>query len=296
MRIPFRKTDAEKRSADAQAALTSARAKLNELDVGRAVAQTDAAAFAQWSIERSVAALEVDRLAGLVEAIETDASDMARAAAASDAKRQLDAARKQSADLADRIKIDGQRIVTELLVLARECARQSLVAKTLNANLPEGEQPIPAADILARDFGVEPRRDLRTRELSLWVAENSGEIVGDQRAVVSEDGIRGQVNILGGTVRRRCVKRRFTETEYHPSTAPDWPGDLFQLIRLPRLDGPGSLFDGAYMVAEMVADLDVDAISSPRKRQPRPAQVELVPIDPWPPAGTTGEAAKNEAL
>ncbi|MDH2341507.1 hypothetical protein [Bradyrhizobium sp. SSUT77] len=277
-----------------QADLYAARAQLGLIDARKTAAQADSAAFARWSAERNAAALEVDRQAGLIETHETEAETARRADADAAARREIAAARKAAANLADRIRTDGTRIITELLQLTQDCARQSLAAKALNEALPEGEPPVPVADIVARDFGAEPRKDIRSREVDLWVAETTGAIIGDQNAVASGDGLHGQVHVFGGSMRWKCLKRRFREVEFHPSAAADWPGDLSSLIRLPRLDGPGFVFDGARLIPEAVADLDVAATLAPRKRQPRSTQVELIPIGPWPPAETSpGEAERN---
>jgi hypothetical protein len=182
------------------------------------------------------------------------------------------------------------------LQLVKEAAQQSLEAKALNASLPEGETPIPAADILARDHGAEHRKDIKSREVELWVIAGTGDIVGNQGAVVSTDGVTGQLNDPYSSFRPRCMRRRFRETEYHPRTLTDWPGDLFSLVRLPRLDGPGFLFDGSLLTVEAVAALDVAAAVKPAaRRQPRPVQIELTPVDPtWPPAeAAPGEADRN---
>ncbi|MET4043965.1 hypothetical protein [Bradyrhizobium sp. RT6a] len=294
MRNPFKKmSEADKHTAALRADLDAARARLAAIDAGKTAAQTDSAAFAKWSTDRSAAALEVDRRSGLIEVHETEAERARRAEADAAARHEIAVARKVAADLADRIRTDGARITTELLQLTRDCARQSLAAKVLNEALPEGETPIPAADILARDFGAEPRKDLRSREKDLWVAATTGEVIGDQDAVVSEDGVRGQVHVFGGSMRWKCLKRRFREVEFHPSSSVDWPGHLFSLIRLPCLDGPGFLFDGSRMILETVADLDVAAAIATRRKQPRPTQIELIPIDPWPPAAVVDQADRN---
>ncbi|MET4233376.1 hypothetical protein ABIA85_006669 [Bradyrhizobium sp. LA6.10] len=298
MRNPFKKlSEADKRVATLRADLDAARAQLAAIDAGKIAAQIDSAAFAKWSADRSAAALEVDRQSSLVETHETEVETARRADADAAARREIEAARKAATDLAERIRKDGQRIAAELLELAKDAAKQSLAAKALNNRLPEGETPIPAADILARDFDAEPRKDIRSRGVDLWVAETTGAIIGDQDAVASDDGVRGQVHIFGGSMRWKCIKRRFHEIEFHPSGVADWPGNLFSLIRLPRLDGPGFLFDGAIGTPETVADLDVAAAVAPRKKQLRPVQIELIPVDPsWPPANVVGQADQNAGL
>jgi hypothetical protein len=300
MKNPFRKpSETDKRIAAVQAELKAARAKLADIDAGKSAAQVDSVAFAKWSAERNAAALEVDRLAGLIETCEADAEVARKSEADAAARRQVAAARAAAGELADRIHTDGARIMGDLLVLLRECAEQSLTAKALNADLPAGETPIPAADILARDLGAEDRRDIKSREVELWVVADDGRIVGDQAAVISIDGVTGHFHVAGAGFRWRCARRKFREVEFNPRTLPDWPGDLFSLVRLPRLDGPGALFDGSLLTVEAVAALDVAAAVKPAKRPPRPVQIELTPIDPsWPPsqAATPTEAARNEVL
>lgn len=289
MRNPFRRqSEADKRITAVRADLRAARDQLAGIDAEEALALEDSAAFAAWSQKRAAAASEVDRLERLTTVAENAATEVSRSEADAAAHREIAAARKEADDLANRVRTDGARIMGELLSLSKECAKQSLAAKALNERLPEGETPVPLADIAARDFGTAPREEVAKRTVELWVAETTGVIVGDQDAVTSEDGVHGQVHVFGGTMRWKCVRRRFHETEFRPAVALDWPGALFSLIRLPRLDGPGYAFDGSHMTIEAVADLDVAAVLAPRKRQPRPTQVELIPIDPtWPPPVTT---------
>ncbi|WJR74920.1 hypothetical protein [Bradyrhizobium sp. NP1] len=232
-------------------------------------------------------------MTGLIETNETEAEAARKAEADAAARKRVADARKDADELAARIKVDGPRIVGELLSLARECAKQSLIAKALNAELPEGETPVPQADIVARDFGAEPRKDIRSRDVELWVVADDGRIVGDQAAVTSSDGITGHLHVAGAGLRWRCARRKFREVEFNPRTFTDWPGSFHELIRLPRLDGPGALFDGSLLTIEAAAALDVAASVKPTKRQPRPVQIELIPVDPtWPPATA---AAPTEA-
>lgn len=285
MRNPFRKpSEADKRIAAVRADLKAARDQLAAIDAAEAEALADSMRFAAWSTKRAAAASEVDRLERLATVTESTAAEATKAEADAATRREIAAARKAANDLAARIRTDGQRIAAELLQLAKDAAQQALDAKRLNENLPDGEALIPAADIVARDFSAEPRKDVRSRDVELWVVADDGRIVGDQAAVTSSDGVTGQLHVSGAGFRWKCVRRKFRETEFHPSTLPDWPGDLFSLVRLPRFDGPGFAFDGAVVTREAVADLDVAAVAAPRKKTPRPVQIELVPVDPtWPP-------------
>lgn len=292
MRNPFRKSEVDKRIAAVRADLKAARDQLAAIDAEEAEALADSMRFAAWSTKRAAAASEVDRLERLATVTENSAAEATKSDADAAARREVAAARKAADELADRLRTSGAKIMGELLSLARECARQSLTAKALNERLPDGEAPIPTADILARDLAPEDRKDLRSKTTELWVVADDGRIVGDQAAVNSNDGITGHLQVAGAGFRWRCVRRKFREVEFHPRTLSDWPGDLFSLVRLPRLDGPGLLFDGALMTPEAVADLDVAAVVAPRKKQPRPTHVELVPVDPsWPPPAKEADDA-----
>ncbi|MGY3584452.1 hypothetical protein ACVIGB_006489 [Bradyrhizobium sp. USDA 4341] len=294
MRNPFRKpSEADKRAEAARVTLKAARAELAAIDAGKAAVQNDSVAFAKWSAQRNAAAVEVERLTGLIETIETDADIARKSEADAAARRRIVEARKDADELADRVRKDGPRIAGELLTLLRDCANQSLAANALNADLPEGEPPIPAADILARDFGTLDREDLSSRTVELWVSETTGVPVGDQDAVQSSDGVVGQFHVPNAAFRWRCVKRSFVETEFHPRTLLDWPGDLFRLVRLPRFDDVGVLIDGSSMTIEAMAAMDVAAAIKPTKRPARPVQIEQRPVDPtWPPSPA---AAPTEA-
>lgn len=298
MRNPFKKaTEADKRFAAVRAELRAARDQLAAIDAEEVEALADSMRFAAWSTKRAAAANEVDRLERLATVTENTAAEATKSEADAAARREIAAARKAANDLAARIRTDGQRIAAELLQLTKDAAQQALDAKRLNESLPDGEPPIPAADVIARDFGAEPRKDVRARDVELWVAETTGDIIGNQDQVMSDDGVHGSVHVFGGTMRWKCIKRRFRETEFQPAVSFDWPGSFHQLLRLPRLDAPGCLFDGSLMVPETVADLDVAAVVAPRKKPPRSTQIELIPVDPaWPPtAAVPGEVDRNVA-
>lgn len=287
MRIFRKPSEAEKRIATVRADLKAARDKLAAIDAEEAEALADSMKFAAWSTKRAAAANELDRLERLATVTENTAAEATKSEAEATARREIAAARKDAEELAKFIRTDGARIFGEVLDLAKRCAQQSLAAKALNERLPDGEAPIPAADILARDFGAEPRKDVRSREVELWVASTTGAIIGDQDAVASDGGVHGSVHVFGGTMRWKCIKRRFRETEFHPAVSFDWPGSFHELLRLPRLDAPGPAFDGSVVTLEPVADLDVAAVLAARKKPPRPTQIELIPIDPtWPPPAT----------
>lgn len=292
MRNPFRRpSEADKRIAAVRADLQAARDGLMAIDAERSAALENSVLFAAWSTKKAAAAAEVDRLSQLCDVTEAAAADAGKAEADEARRRERDAAHKAAEVLAGRIRTEGAAAMTTFLTLAKDCAAQSLIAERLNADLRDGETPVLVAEIVARDHGAEDRKDLKSRVLDLWVVADDGRLVGDQSAVASSDGVTGQLHLAGAAFRFKCVRRKFREVEFHPATLTDWPGALSSLIRLPSLTGPGVVFDGALMTPEAVASLDVAALFAPRKKHPRPTQIELVPVDPsWPPADATAEA------
>ncbi|HEX7882961.1 MAG TPA: hypothetical protein VF499_09500, partial [Afipia sp.] len=95
MRNLFRKpSEAEKRADAARADLKAARAALAAIDAEKAAVQNDSVAFAKWSERRNAAAVEVERLIGLIETIETDADVVRKSEADAAARRRIVQARK----------------------------------------------------------------------------------------------------------------------------------------------------------------------------------------------------------
>ena len=238
MRLPFRKSEADRRAAALRGDLEAARAQLAAIDTRKAAAQTDSVAFAKWTADRNAAALEVDRQSGLIEAHETDVEQTQRSETEAAERRARDAARKAADDLMDHFRVEGPRIYTDFLSLTVALARQSLVAKELNERLPDGEPPIPVVEIAARDFGTEPREEVRWREVDLWVS-STGAIIGDQAAVASDDGVHGQFHVAGGSMRWKCIKRCFREIEFRPGTVSDWPAPSSSCSGFPDWTAPG---------------------------------------------------------
>jgi hypothetical protein len=112
--------------------------------------------------------------------------------------------------------------------------------------------------------------------------------------VISDDGT-GFANI-GPSMRWRCVKRTFRQTEYLPQQVFDFPATLFSLVKLPRFTAPGLLYDGATQLIEDVASMDIDAVITPAPKPRWSAQIKLTPVDPtWPPAGVVNEADRKFA-
>jgi len=137
----------------------------------------------------------------------------------------------------------------------------------LNRELTEDEQLVPA-DHLARHRNPVPREDLEATFVDLWTYESNGGLISDQDAVVERSRDRGF--IPSTKVKRtptHVVRKRFKQVRYLA------PGDrehfepLISVMRLPRFDGPGMMFDRGLAVEETI-----------------PARQELVELIPAPDA------------
>jgi hypothetical protein len=288
-----RKSEEDRKLAAARSDLDAAQRKLSTLLGRENAAATSADRWGQWTAERDVAAAEVARLTALVGQLEADA-EAARAHDDAEAlQKRVAAARKHNEALAERIRAEGNRLLIELKTLMRDVAKSTLETIALNESLPESEPKVPIADFLARDTAVFPRVDLKTEDVELWSRADNGALIGNQDQVTAIDDQTGYID--ANNFRIKCVQRRYRSTTYHPKEALDHPSHLFSQVRLPKFDGPGVSFDGAFMTIEAVAALDVEP-PMPVTKQRRSVQTELVAIDQWPAVGVAAEADKNSAL
>lgn len=279
MALFAKKTEEDRQLASACRDLEAAQRKLSVL-----LAREDAAAasqdrWGQWIVEREAATAEVARLTALVKHLQAATETVRREAETAAIRKKVEACRATNAAVAERLRIEGPQFTRGLLALARDAAAAAAEAQRLNLMLPSGVEPIAIGDFAARDLPILPREDLATGEEELWVNGN-GDPVGDQDAVTQEEDGTGTLQISRST-KVVCRKRRFRRTTFHPSFAPDPAGYFFSLLRLPFPDRPGLAFDGARMVLEHVAEINLDppATSTPTSR---PIRAELVPLEPWP--------------
>ncbi len=274
-----RKSESEKKLDAAKVDLAAARVKLNAIDAKEVEALGNGATFAAWNQDRNAASAEIDRLERWIAALQAGDEAQKRHSAEEAIRKRIADARKTNEVLTARIRTEGPRLSFELKALMRDVAQATIEATALNANLPDGEMPIAIADLVARDTEVFPRVEIKTEELSLWVMRDSGQLVGNQDAVTAIDDANGHFS--ANNMRFNCAKRRFRRTTFHPPQATDHPGHLFSLVRLPNFDRPGVAFDGAFMIIEQVAALNLDPPKSDKKSRRR-TETELVPIGEWP--------------
>jgi hypothetical protein len=249
--------------------------ELATLDAEKAGALKSSSDYAKWSRANEAAELERDRLVLLAEKLaadlEREKADTTRSVLAS-RKAEL---QKQSTELARRIADEGRRAAAILIQLANEAKDNAVAVDLLNSELPDDEMLLHA-DHLARHRDPAPRQDIEETVVDLWTFEQSGEIVGDPDSVVERSYEFGF--IPGTEVSRRnipVIRRRFRQIRYLAQGDREWAAPLASLLRLPRFDAPGMLFDRGQAV----------------EPAPRRELIELIPAPDAPAKPATNEAA-----
>jgi hypothetical protein len=286
----FRKSD--KRLDSARVDFAAAKAKLLAIDAKEVEALGNGASFAAWRDERAAAELELDRLVRLVSALEDGAEAAAKYDAEETFRKRTEAARKNNAEVAGRIKSEGPKLAAALKSLARDVALSQIETAAINRELPLGVPPLRDANFLARSMPAVPRQNVGQKVLEMWVRASDGSLIGNQADVISEDGRSGHVQ-LNRTLRIDCVRRRFRKIEYHHEITQTVPEDFHRFIRLPAFDLPGVGFDGSILIEQAVAAINPHAPEPERKESGRFIRTELVELDRWP---APGSSATDEAV
>lgn len=155
---------------------------------------------------------------------------------------------KQTTALARRISEEGARAAATLVQLAEEAKTNAGAVDLLNRELAEEEQLFPA-DHLARHRDPTAREDLEEKTVDLWVFERTGELVGDQDAVRAHSYERGIIPAIGVSLNSTpVVRQRFRQITYREAGEREWVEPLASVLRLPRFDAPGMLFDHGHAV------------------------------------------------
>jgi hypothetical protein len=268
-------TKTTKQLDQARADLAAANQKLADLDAAKAEAVKTSAAFSKWRTEREGTALEIERLALLVDTfaanLEQEQADAARLALTS-RKAELE---KQTAALAQRITEEGAKAAAVLVQLAEEAKANAVEVEKLNRELSDDERLVHA-DHLARHRDPAPREDLEESVVDLWTFERTGELVSNPDDVVERAYERGFIPGIG--VSRNptpVIRKRFRQIRYLACAEREWVEPLATVLRLPRFDGPGVLFDRGH----------------PMDPAPRQELIELIPAPDAPAKLANGEAA-----
>jgi hypothetical protein len=285
----FGKSENAKKLASARSDLATAQAALSAINAKENDALGTDSAFSAWRDDRAAAVVKVDRLERLIAALIAGGEVQAKFEAEEALNKRIEAARKNNAEVANRIKSEGPRLAAQLLSLARDAARSQIETGMINRELPPGVLPLRDANFLARTMPTVAREDIAEKVLSMWVRKSNGTLIGDQSDVISEDDKSGYIE-LNRSTRIDCVRRRFRKIDYHPEIVQSVPENFHQFIRLPVFDLPGIGFDGSVLIEEAVAAIDPDALVAPeRKQSNRYVQTELVPAEDWPAPDTNAD-------
>ncbi|UPT88634.1 hypothetical protein HAP41_0000006010 [Bradyrhizobium barranii subsp. apii] len=236
-------TKIEKQLEQARADLAASNEGMAALGAQKAEAIRSSKTYAQWRLSYEEFSLEGERLGQLVEKLE---ADLEREKA--DAKRSaLDSRKaelqKQTAALARRINEEGSRAAAVLVALAEEARANAEAVERLNRELSDHEHLIHA-DHLARHRAPAPRENLAEAIVDLWTFEVGGELVGDPDLVVERSYERGIIPAIGASLRHTpVVRKRFKQITYREQGDREYAVPLASVLKLPRFDAPGMLFD-----------------------------------------------------
>ncbi|MGO4513250.1 hypothetical protein AB4Z51_40380 [Bradyrhizobium sp. 2TAF36] len=265
-------TKIAKQLTQARADLAAGDQALIALDAEKADALKSSAAFSKWRLAHEEAELERERLGLLVDKLAGELEQEAADAASADLASRRAELEKQSAALARRISEEGGAAAATLVQLAEEARADAEAVEQLNRELPD-ERRLLHADHIARHRDPAPREDIKETVVDLWTFEQSGEIVGDPDDVVEHSYERGLIRSPMRNV--PVVRRRFRQITYLEQGDREWAESLGSVLRLPRFDGPGLLFDRGHAV----------------EPTPRRELVELVPAHGAPAKPVNNEAA-----
>jgi hypothetical protein len=218
---------------------------LATLDAERGEALKSSGTFSKWRARHEEAEQEQERLALLIETLETEAEqadlDAAREALAA---RKADLQKRTSA-LARRITKEGAAAAAVLVGLAAEAKANADEISRLNRELGPDDEQLLSADHLARYRDPLPRKDLEETTVELWTfAKRPDEIVSDPSVIVErEPGVGFIPPTTRGLHPTHVQRRKFRQIRYLEAGAREYLISLGEALKLPRFDGPGMLFD-----------------------------------------------------
>ena len=271
-------TKVQRQLEQARSDLAAATAALSSSDEQKADAVKSSKTYSQWRISREELELEVERLALLVERLQADLErERADAASAALATRR-ETLEQESAALALRIREEGAAAAAVLVELAERAKANAHAVEMINRELAEDKQLLPA-DHLARHRDPAARENLGEEEIiDLWTFESGGDLVSNPDDVRELSYERGIIPATGYSSRNTpVVRKRFRKIRYLEQGEREWAEPLASVLRLPRFDAPGRLFDFGRAV-------------EPAERR---ELIELLPADGAParPASVEAEAA-----
>ena len=165
-----------------------------------------------------------------------------------------------------------------LVQLAEEAQANAADVEKLNRELSDDEQLIHA-DQIARHRNPVPREDLEATFVDLWTYESNGGLISDQDAVVERSRDRGY--IPSRRTPTHVVRKRFKQVRYLAPGDRKYFEPLISVMRLPRFDGPGMMFDRGQAVEE--------------PRAPRQELMELIPAADAPAKPAASEVKHDQS-
>jgi hypothetical protein len=236
-------TKIEKQLDQARIDLDAVNHELMALEAAKAEASKTSATFAKWRASVDEKTGERERLEICVVTLEAEVEQHKQEAARADLLSRRAALEKQTNALARKITEEGSKAAALLVQLAEEASANAQAVEQLNRELSNDEQ-LFHADHLARHRDPAPRENLEESIVDLWTFESSGELVGDPDLVRALSYERGVIPAIGASLRNTpVIRKRFKQVRYLERGDREYAEPLADVLRLPRFDGPGILFD-----------------------------------------------------
>ena len=236
-------TKNEKLLEQARADLDAVNDALTALEAAKAEASKVSATFAKWRASVDEKTGERERLDICIAALEAEVEQQKRDAARADLLSRRAALDKETAALARRITEEGAKSAAVLVQLAEEAKANAVAVEKLNREL-SGDERLIHADHIARHRDPAPRKNLEETAVDLWVFEHTGALVGDQDCVVELSNGRGTIPATEHSLTNKpVVRKRFRQVRYLAAGHREYADALGSVLRLPRFDAPGMLFD-----------------------------------------------------
>ncbi|MDA9469624.1 hypothetical protein XH87_34350 [Bradyrhizobium sp. CCBAU 53415] len=272
-------------SSGAKADLATVEVALLMLDEAKPTAIRNTATFAEWRVKHDALDAERERLSELIVTLEHEECEAKAAAEAVALRERYDECRAANQKLAARIKSDLKKANAILVALLRDTAQADIATGAVNAQLPDGLEPLVPPEAIARTRAGLPRQDLTSKRTWLWTTEG-GMLIGDQDSVRDYGGGRGRIG--QGSYTTLCHLALYDEVEFHPEEPAQRPHSLWQM-RLVGASGPHYEYDGTRCnhPHDVLAELARGEIAA--EPHERPIEIELRPVP-------TVDEAKHESI
>ncbi len=273
-------TEINRKLDTCRAELGLAQSELERVNALEGSAVDSTAGYSTWRTEHGQAQAEVQRLSRLVGDLE---ATFAKRQAEEDQQGlllRISKVRKASEKLAARITEDGAKIESLALDLIREVATLDREIAELNGRLPEGVDVIVGPDFIARGVPARQKKVLSEKKTWLWTFAETGNLVGDQSAVRSANGVSGVIEAgTASSYTTQCILRQFTEVTYHERAGPVIAKPIWQMV-LPSFGSASVVYDG-----ERVSSAR-EALQLLERKQQRPSKPEREVLIEYVPIGT----------